>query len=326
MKCKEAVNLLSPYIDEVLDAKIKEDLENHLILCKNCSRELIEMNEMVLDLNKIPKLEAPPQIIMGVHEDMQSMGVNRFWEVLERFFKPWQVRLIPEIAVLVMVVTIGINIWRQYYQAGNIQPVLVRKTVEEKPEVQIPEKENIPQPKLTELAGSKTGSFSVDKRELFKFKLTLQKKEKTSAGIKNGAYYSYKYYVPSGGGGSSGKGHYYYRYSGGYSGSYYDSHDTKFYTHNYTDYDEEPLEEEGIIERLKMVLKEEGATDIKYSKKGILRFYIDRSRLPTTLANLEKIGWNSSYAAQSSLSKSDGKTDEVWAEAYIDTSHLKWNF
>lgn len=68
MKCHEARELLSPYIDNQITIKERQVLEKHLAICAHCSKELSELRSLVADLHELGEITAPLGFMDELHE------------------------------------------------------------------------------------------------------------------------------------------------------------------------------------------------------------------------------------------------------------------
>ncbi len=59
MECKYFKGLISLYIDGYINDKEKKEIEEHLLICKDCKKYLEELKESLGILRNIEKVEAP---------------------------------------------------------------------------------------------------------------------------------------------------------------------------------------------------------------------------------------------------------------------------
>lgn len=68
MNCDGIIREISDYIDGELDAAMKQELERHLAICKECTM-IIDQTKMTVELfcNEEP-VELPPDVRSRLHE------------------------------------------------------------------------------------------------------------------------------------------------------------------------------------------------------------------------------------------------------------------
>jgi hypothetical protein len=91
MDCAQIKNLMSAYLDNVLDATNAKLLEQHLAACPTCAAELQALRSTLAALGSLQKLAAPADFLDRVHLRLeQPSGVRRF---LHALLFPWRVKL-----------------------------------------------------------------------------------------------------------------------------------------------------------------------------------------------------------------------------------------
>ncbi|MGE5372345.1 MAG: DUF4349 domain-containing protein [Solirubrobacterales bacterium] len=75
MKCYDARELLSPYIDNEIAENDRAVLDQHLASCHRCSAELRELRRMVEGLHQLPPVNVPPDFMNRLHERLQAEKV-----------------------------------------------------------------------------------------------------------------------------------------------------------------------------------------------------------------------------------------------------------
>jgi hypothetical protein len=86
MKCVEAREILSAYIDEMLGAKEKKALEKHLLSCRNCSLELAALRKTIAAVGGISRRKAPADFLSKVHE--RTTRRSEFERMMRKAFFP----------------------------------------------------------------------------------------------------------------------------------------------------------------------------------------------------------------------------------------------
>lgn len=91
MKCAGIKQLLSEYIDGVLDADTKAQLEEHVSTCTGCQHELQELKILVKEIRGIEQLKAPDDFIDRLHERIEPrFSLNK---IMKTLFVPMQIKI-----------------------------------------------------------------------------------------------------------------------------------------------------------------------------------------------------------------------------------------
>ena len=96
MECGEIKELLSEYVDDVLDAETKAVMDKHISTCKDCQEELASLKALVSDLGSLESVEPPRDFLDQLHERMEKR--SRFSEILRALFVPMRVKIPLEFA------------------------------------------------------------------------------------------------------------------------------------------------------------------------------------------------------------------------------------
>ncbi|UKI36211.1 MAG: zf-HC2 domain-containing protein [Clostridiales bacterium] len=88
MDCKKAKNLMSAYVDGMLESAEKSAFEAHIHTCKDCEREL-ELLKSTLNLLADAKYSAPENFTYEVREKLKSDVPEKsaHLRVSEKFFR-----------------------------------------------------------------------------------------------------------------------------------------------------------------------------------------------------------------------------------------------
>lgn len=105
MKCEEVKNLLSHYLEDDLDIKIKKDLDEHLFSCPVCAKELAELKEILLGLKKTPQVQPPPYFLEAVRARLEEKPAL-LERILKRLFLPFHIKVPLEALVVTATVII----------------------------------------------------------------------------------------------------------------------------------------------------------------------------------------------------------------------------
>ncbi len=72
MKCREALSLLSSYIDDEVSSKEKKRIEAHLGECEECSKTLYELRKTVGLVKEIKEVPMPPELAERIKSDLRK--------------------------------------------------------------------------------------------------------------------------------------------------------------------------------------------------------------------------------------------------------------
>ncbi len=86
MNCSRFETLLTDYMDESLDHRVREALEQHLSGCPNCSRLLADISKLQEMLVDFPQVEPSPDFVERVLE--QTCGKIKVRSLLADFVLP----------------------------------------------------------------------------------------------------------------------------------------------------------------------------------------------------------------------------------------------
>lgn len=109
MVCKEARELLSEYIDNVLEEKKKNGLQQHLASCRNCAQELESLRKYVKQMSSLSQLKAPDDFLRRVHERIERH--SEFQRIMRKLFVPAKIKIPLEfvgvLATVIIVVVVA---------------------------------------------------------------------------------------------------------------------------------------------------------------------------------------------------------------------------
>jgi hypothetical protein len=108
MECDEIKELLSEYVDDMLDPETKAVVDEHLSACGDCQQELVSLKALVSDLDSLESVEAPKDFLDQLHERMEKR--SRFSEILRTLFVPIRVKIPLEFAGAVAVAILVFSI------------------------------------------------------------------------------------------------------------------------------------------------------------------------------------------------------------------------
>ncbi|MEA3435090.1 MAG: zf-HC2 domain-containing protein [Thermodesulfobacteriota bacterium] len=91
MKCAGIKQLLSEYIDGVLDADTKAQLEEHILQCTGCRQALEDLEALVGELRAVEPVKAPDDFLDQLHERIEP----RFslTKIMKTLFVPMKIKI-----------------------------------------------------------------------------------------------------------------------------------------------------------------------------------------------------------------------------------------
>ena len=91
MNCAGIKELLSEYVDGVLDAQTQADIKEHIATCTGCQKEIKELKALVEDLGILEQAKAPDDFIDRLHERIESrFGFGR---IINALFVPMRIKI-----------------------------------------------------------------------------------------------------------------------------------------------------------------------------------------------------------------------------------------
>ncbi len=98
MECSRSKELLSDYIDGILDAQTKALLEKHLVVCESCREDLASLKALVQAMGSLKSLEAPRDFLEKVHERIEQR--SKFGQIMRKLFFPVRIKVPLELATV----------------------------------------------------------------------------------------------------------------------------------------------------------------------------------------------------------------------------------
>ncbi|MFH1715543.1 MAG: zf-HC2 domain-containing protein [Elusimicrobiota bacterium] len=108
MKCDEIKDLLSPYIDNMLDAKERAIVDLHIKECKDCEKEFLLIKQCVQDIKSLEIKKAPANFNALVNEKLDKIEEKRFF--LHTLLLPSNKRLVFGIGTVLALLVISLMI------------------------------------------------------------------------------------------------------------------------------------------------------------------------------------------------------------------------
>ncbi len=129
MDCREAKELLSYYIEGMLEERDKALVEQHLAGCKSCAGEFESLRAVIGELSLLKSgPEAPDNFLEMVHRRIERGNI--FQETLRRLFVPVRVKVPIEIAgtlIAALLVVVVINRSGTVETSSNMAQRLMEK-------------------------------------------------------------------------------------------------------------------------------------------------------------------------------------------------------
>lgn len=96
MECSEIKSLLSEYIDGTLDAETKELVDQHVLKCGHCRKELASLRALVQELGSLESVEPPKDFLDQLHRRLEKR--SRFSSLVRRLFIPLRIKIPLQLA------------------------------------------------------------------------------------------------------------------------------------------------------------------------------------------------------------------------------------
>ena len=91
MNCAGIKELLSEYVDGVLDAQTQADIKEHIATCTGCQKEIKELKALVEDLGSLEQAKAPDDFIDRLHERIEPRF--GFGKIINALFVPMRIKI-----------------------------------------------------------------------------------------------------------------------------------------------------------------------------------------------------------------------------------------
>ncbi|MCP4373022.1 MAG: zf-HC2 domain-containing protein [Deltaproteobacteria bacterium] len=138
MNCAGIKELLSEYVDGVLDAQTRAGIKEHIATCVRCQKEIKELKVLVEDLGSLKHAKAPDDFIDRLHERIETrFGFGRIINTLfvpMRFKIPVQIVTATATAVLVFSIIHVQQPEKQFPEKSLMDATTISEKEEIKPE------------------------------------------------------------------------------------------------------------------------------------------------------------------------------------------------
>jgi hypothetical protein len=91
MECQEAKELLSEYMDGLLDGARRALIEEHLNACSGCRDELSSLKTLVKELGSLDTVPVPENFLKQIHEQLERS--SRLSRILHTLFVPFRIKV-----------------------------------------------------------------------------------------------------------------------------------------------------------------------------------------------------------------------------------------
>jgi hypothetical protein len=119
MRCEEIRELLSAYIDDMLDGESRKEVEAHLGACPSCSKEEKALRNLVRELNSLEKAKAPDDFLRQVRQRIQRR--NEFERMMRPVF-PFKAGTQLKLTGVLVTVILGIAVYKILEPGMGLQP------------------------------------------------------------------------------------------------------------------------------------------------------------------------------------------------------------
>jgi hypothetical protein len=132
MECLRAKELLSDYLDGILDTQSAAQLEVHLSGCTGCRQQLDVLKALVRELNRLEPVKPPHDFLDQIHERLEP----RPWldTIVKKLFFPLRIKIPLELAtaVAMAVIIVGvINIQNKEISTPQPSQITIARSVAE---------------------------------------------------------------------------------------------------------------------------------------------------------------------------------------------------
>jgi hypothetical protein len=120
MECEDVRVLLSEYMDDVLDQKMKGLVDEHLLTCRTCEKELASLRAVAKEIGSLKPIQPPKDFLDQLHRRMERR--SRISEVLGWFFHPLRVKIPLQFAGAAVVAVLLFLVVRVQHPAYILRP------------------------------------------------------------------------------------------------------------------------------------------------------------------------------------------------------------
>ena len=115
MECKDVQKKLAAYMEGAVSPNDRKDIDNHLKECQQCSQYLADLRKTLSYVDTLEQIESPTWLTKEVMKRVRTEAKPKR-SILKTLFLPLHVKLPIEAAVLILVATTGVYLFK------SIQP------------------------------------------------------------------------------------------------------------------------------------------------------------------------------------------------------------
>ncbi len=121
MKCNQAKEFLSAYIDKMLDLVARKKLELHRNSCHGCTEELLTLKKYISEVGSLRPVKAPDDFLGKVNDRIKLRF--EFEKITRALFIPVKIKLPLEAAGVVLTIVLVVITYRIIEPGINYYPV-----------------------------------------------------------------------------------------------------------------------------------------------------------------------------------------------------------
>jgi hypothetical protein len=120
MECEDIRALLSEYMDDALDQKTKGMVDEHLLTCRACEKELASLRAVAKEIGALKPVRPPDDFLARLHRRMERRsGIS---EALAWFFYPLRIKIPLQFAGAAVVAVLVFLVVRVQHPAYILRP------------------------------------------------------------------------------------------------------------------------------------------------------------------------------------------------------------
>ncbi len=134
MQCADFEIRLCDYLDGTLEAAARREVEEHAAGCPHCQELLAGSRTLAAFLERVPGVDAPPELITAILYRTQGAGAGRALRGWRRWLGPlWQPRFVMGMAMTILSVSMlsrvaGVKV--RQLEAADLNPVSIWRGVD----------------------------------------------------------------------------------------------------------------------------------------------------------------------------------------------------
>lgn len=188
MECVRVRELLSEYIDGVLDTRARAEIEKHIAVCEGCKKDLASMSALVEELGALKPVKAPPDFLEEIHGRLRPRF--QFGRMARKLFVPFRIKIPLELAAAATMAVLVFSVFSlqkgdrekmvaERFSDGPVASVL-REETKPTPHVAEETRAGLPEPAYLKSAGKSKAEPVKPAPEMGSQLLTLSPEEPES--------------------------------------------------------------------------------------------------------------------------------------------------